>query len=254
MREYNARLWLRTTKRLLQYRHLVASDNEAKEAKDLNEVLDLFNSVSSQCREVGLEVSANSATESAWAFKQTGKPYNHLVKSELDALHHLIEQELGSQVYLRIQMEYVRYFRDREPFGPMVSQGFPKAIRDVEEAGRALAFGLGTAAVFHLMRVMEAGLKTLANGLGIPYAPSWESYLTQIEKRITAKHKTKGIRWKRDEPYFRDIMGDLQVIKIAWRNPTMHIVRSYSQEEAEDVFRAVRAFMIRLSERFSDSK
>ena len=52
---------------------------------------------------------------------------------------------------------------------------------------------------------------------------------------------------------FRNLAGDLQVVKIAWRNPTMHIVRSYSPEEAEDVFRAVRTFIKRLSERFSET-
>jgi hypothetical protein len=58
------------------------------------------------------------------------------------------------------------------------------------------------------------------------------------------------VRWKRDEAFFRDIAGDLTVIKIAWRNPTMHIVRHYTNEEAEEVFRAVRTFMRRLATRF----
>lgn len=111
---------------------------------------------------------------------------------------------------------------------------------------------MGTACVFHMMRVMEVGLKALAKALGIPYAPSWESYLRQIDNRISAKHKTKGIKWKRDEAMFRNLHGDLQAIKIAWRNPTMHIVRSYSPEEAEDVYRAVRTFMKHLSKKFSE--
>ena len=92
----------------------------------------------------------------------------------------------------------------------------------------------------------------MSSALGIPYAPSWESHLKQIEASITAKHKTKGIKWKRDEAYFRDISGDLMAVKIAWRNPTMHIFRHYDQDEAEDVFRAVRTFMNRLAQRFSE--
>src|SRR5690606_26266986 len=133
-----------------------------------------------------------------------------------------------------------------------VAVKFAKANRDIEHGAKALACGLGTAAVFHMMRVMEHGLKVLAKGLGIPYAPSWESYLSQIETRIKTKHKAKGVAWKRDEPFFRDILGDLQAVKIAWRNPTMHIVRHYDQDEGDDVFRAVKRFMNRLAERFSE--
>jgi hypothetical protein len=101
------------------------------------------------------------------------------------------------------------------------------------------------------MRVMEVGLKGLARGLDIPYAPSWESYLRQIETKITEQHSKKKRIWKRNEPFYRDTAGDLQMVKIAWRNPTMHIVKSYTPEEAEDVFRAVRSFMQRLATRFT---
>jgi hypothetical protein len=137
-------------------------------------------------------------------------------------------------------------------FGEIVPDKFPSAIQDIEEGGKALAAGLGTATVFHMMRIMEVGLKSLGKALKIPYAPSWESYLGQIEKRISAKHKTKAISWKKDEAFFRDILGDLTIIKIAWRNPTMHIVRHYSQDEAEDVLRGVRRFIMRMSERFGE--
>ena len=102
------------------------------------------------------------------------------------------------------------------------------------------------------MRVVEVGLKSVANTLGIPYAPSWESYIKQIKDKVDAKHKTKTVRWKKDEPYFKDLLGDLQAVKLAWRNPTMHIVRRYTPEEAEDVFIAVRALMVRLSSRFHE--
>jgi hypothetical protein len=101
------------------------------------------------------------------------------------------------------------------------------------------------------MRVMEEGLKLLAKLLGIPYAPSWESYIRQISENISQKHRKKGIRWKKDEPFFKEVLGNLESIKIAWRNPTMHIVRRYDDEEAEQIFIAVRLFMQRLAGRLT---
>ena len=154
---------------------------------------------------------------------------------------------------MRVPSEYARFYRDRQIFGERVEVAFPSAIKDIEASGKCLAFGEGTACVFHLMRIMELGLKVLARPLAIPYAPSWESYLKQIETQMTKKHKTKSKKWKKEEPLFRDLAGDLQMVKIAWRNPTMHIVRHYDQSEAEDVFRAVRAFMKRLAEKFSEA-
>ena len=101
----------------------------------------------------------------------------------------------------------------------------------------------------HLMRVMEVGLKALAASplLGIPYAPSWESYLRQIEAKIAQPHKQKPRLWKRYEAFFRDVSGDLISIKQAWRNPTMHVVRKYSTEEAQEILVAVKLFMERLA-------
>ncbi len=105
----------------------------------------------------------------------------------------------------------------------------------------------------HLMRVMELGLKALAKALKIPYAPSWESYLSQIQTKIGAKRKTKGVKWKRDERFFRDLSGDLISVKQAWRNPTMHIDRRYSKEEAEEIFKAVKSFMCKLVARMDEN-
>ena len=61
------------------------------------------------------------------------------------------------------------------------------------------------------------------------------------------------MKWKRDEAFYRDIAGDLQAIKIAWRNPTMHVVRRYSPDEAEEIYRAVRGFLKRLADRLPKS-
>lgn len=166
-----------------------------------------------------------------------------------------LRDELNLIYTFVLSADRAKYFETKEPlFGQMIFDRLPFAIPDIEDAGRCLALNQGTATVFHLMRVMEAGLRALGKMLGIPYAPSWESYITQINSKIAAKHKTKGVKWKTDESFYRDIAGDLQTIKIAWRNPTMHIVRRYSPDEAEEIFRAVRGFLMRLAPRLQKSE
>jgi hypothetical protein len=182
-----------------------------------------------------------------------GKNYDirHAAK-DLETLRDRILDQLDSRFFLFVAANRLDYYIKPELFGEDVAIKFQAANDDIEEAGRCLALGQGTATVLHLMRVLEVGLKALAKMLKIPYAPSWESYLTQIQTKIAAKHKTKGVQWKRDEAFFRDLSGDLMTIKQAWRNPTMHVVRKYSAEEAEEIFRAVRRLMQQLATKLPD--
>jgi hypothetical protein len=164
-------------------------------------------------------------------------------------LHGRLKDETKAIVFLSIDPAKNRLYLETNLFGETVAERLPAAIGDIEEAGKCLALDRGTACVFHLMRVMEVGLRRLANDLGISYAPSWESYINQINDRIATKHKRKGITWKRDEHYFKEIAGDLLTVKVAWRNPTMHIVRTYTPDEAEQIFAAVRTLMQRIAGR-----
>jgi len=44
----------------------------------------------------------------------------------------------------------------------------------------------------------------------------------------------------------------LDGVRIAWRNPTMHIENSYSPERAEEILIGVRALMRHLATRLSE--
>lgn len=84
--------------------------------------------------------------------------------------------ELKKSHCFMLTSERARFWETKQLFGSEVWERFPSANSDIEEAGKCLACNRGTATVFHLMRVMEAGLKATAAALEIPYAPSWESY------------------------------------------------------------------------------
>ena len=172
------------------------------------------------------------------------------LRKGLNDIDSRLKDELSLATVFVIENDRRKYFVGAsDMFGQEVADKLPIAISDMEDAGKCLACGLGTATVFHSMRVMEAALQALAKLLNIPYAPSWESYIRQIETKINEKHKSKTAKWRRDEAFFREILGNLQTIKISWRNPTMHIVRRYSEEEAEEIFVAVRSFVKRLASR-----
>jgi hypothetical protein len=170
-----------------------------------------------------------------------------IAHKDIADLRSRIEDQLQSRFFKFVHPNRVSYYRDPMLFGEAVHNKFPKAIDDIELAGQCLALEQGTATVMHLMRVIEEGLKFLARRLGIPYAPSWESYLTQIQNKISEKNAKKTSKWKKLEPLYRDLSGDLITIKQAWRNPTMHIERRYLADEAEEIFKATKTFMGRLA-------
>jgi hypothetical protein len=174
--------------------------------------------------------------------------------NKLDVLLERMRDELNSTTCFLVTVDRAKFFNNKQPFGEKVEQIFPKSIVDIEEASKCLGCARGTACVFHLMRVMEDGLRTVASVLGITYAPSWESYIKQIEVKLDLPWKKKSRLWRKQEPFFRDVLAHLHAVKVAWRNPTMHIVNHYTPEQAEDVFNAVRGFMRHLASALEVSK
>jgi hypothetical protein len=160
---------------------------------------------------------------------------------------------MEDHLFFSVPAKNIELYTQKEPlFGQSVFDAFPSLIDEIAEAGKCLALDRNTACVFHLMRVMEGGLKLLSKKLEIPYAPSWESHIKQITAKVAAQHKTKGIKWKKDEAFFKDVLGDLTSVKMAWRNPTMHIVKSYDSKQAENVLNAVGSFMRHLATRLKE--
>ncbi len=169
-----------------------------------------------------------------------GQEYAYLEKT--------LRFELEKSALFALAAARASYWTQEEPlFGAAVNERFPHAIDDIVSAGKCLATDQGTAVVFHLMRVMEEGLKALAKEMSIPYAPSWESYIKQITKKMEEPYSKRPPKWRKHGTFYRDVLGDLQAVKFAWRNPTMHIVKKYNPDEAEDIYRCVRSFMQRLA-------
>jgi hypothetical protein len=78
-----------------------------------------------------------------------------------------IEKELAQRKLVFIPPNLVEYLEQEKLFGDAVYENFPSARGDIRDAGNCLAAGLNTAAVFHLMRVVELGLRALAKKLHV---------------------------------------------------------------------------------------
>jgi hypothetical protein len=175
-------------------------------------------------------------------------PRKRSLHKQLEELIGRVRDELSGIVFLYLSSQEALYY-DRPIDGwEIVIKRYRKIQRDIEEASKCLALNRATAAVLHLMRVVEVGLTTAAKVIGIPYAPSWESYLRQMQKQLDLDWTAKSPQMKKNEPYIREVYGLLSAVKVAWRNPTVHVKRTpYTLEEAREIYDAVRGFMRHLA-------
>jgi hypothetical protein len=152
------------------------------------------------------------------------------------------------------------YFEPREPlFGADVEVRFPSAAYELDEAAKCFALSRPTAAVFHLMRIMEIGINAVALCLKLP-APTkgsdrnWGVILNKMKAEIERRNAVNPPAWTTptDRATLSDAYVSLDAVRVAWRNTTMHIENKYSDEEAEHIFGAVRGFMKKLAARHDE--
>lgn len=174
-----------------------------------------------------------------------------MIADGMNALIVSYGDELDGRRMFVMTPQYAKYFDYPEPlFGIEVFDAFPEAIGDIADAGKCLALGCTTACVMHLMRVLEVGLKAVANEFGITDKNDWGTYIREIESELKQRERAAGRRTA-DEQFYADACFQFGNLKVAYRNPTMHVANDYSDERAEEILVATRAFMRHLSPRFA---
>jgi hypothetical protein len=201
--------------------------------------------------ELGLDAAVAEAKEFITSLDSQGLalPYCCEVAQRLERLRRNVENQLDGKLFMFVPPSVARMLSEKALFGAEVSKKFPQAIEDIEEAGKCLAMCRYTAGVFHLMRVMEVGVRRLAKRLkvAVDVRDSWGDILRNLHAPIQAMpQSTAKNKAKRDS--FLGIEGMLYAVKEAWRNNTMHPKATYTEEEATEIYNSVRTFMRRLAE------
>jgi hypothetical protein len=163
------------------------------------------------------------------------------LESALDDIRINFIVQMKNRIVFILNSRHAKYIVSREPpFGTVVEDVFPTASEEISEAAYCLALNRPTACVFDLMRAMELAVQRLADQLGIKMVERvWGILLSDIAKAIEAMPSGAA----------RDAWSAAHVhlyhVKQAWRNDTMHPKKTYTMDQAEAVFEAVRAVSIR---------
>lgn len=157
--------------------------------------------------------------------------------------------EIKKHKFVSLPAAGVEYFDQERLFGDDVYEKFPSSRYDLREAGNALAFELHTACVFHLMRVLEFGLRAMAQRFSVPYESAcWHNVIEGIEGQIRKINKDAGgPDWKKQQKEYSDAATQFMFFKDAWRNHIMHVRDMYDAGRATSIFQHVQEFMEKLA-------
>ncbi len=206
----------------------------------LEGVIPQLDAVASRAREI-------DEYESAWdSFART-----------LRELERVVEDEVSLKTYFELAPDQALMFAATSPFGDEVRTAFPSAIFDIEEASKCLALDRATASVFHLMRVVEVGLRCLGRTLNDEKLdprrnPSWDAILNKCDRQLSLPIVDRCSEWRKDNTFFSDATANIRAIKNAWRNPTLHVEQSYDPERGIEVYNAVKGFMRHLARKLNE--
>jgi len=167
----------------------------------------------------------------------------------LVALRETMEDELKNRKMVLVPNLKTEYCDKKQPFGEAVAEKFPSAERDITEAGNCYALGMDTACVFHLMRVLEVGLRALVLDIGLPYkTEAWGRILDEIEsemKKLRASDN-KSPKKKHLQLYAQAAI-EFGYFKDAWRNHVMHETSYFDGNRAKSIMDHVQNFMQSIS-------
>ncbi len=201
--------------------------------------------IAKQCADLELLTSEKVAKQSSIVstYEEQRFESKHLRKT--------IFEEMRGRTFYGPMAIYASYFENPKLFGDAVFNAFPSATDDITEAGTCLAFERSTACVMHLMRALEVTLRALANAVGVAPQNDWGGYIREIGKELDKRAKTSGAR-SADEQFYAEAAIGFDNLKRAWRNPTMHVDKSYSQQRAAEILNSVKSFMSHLATKISE--
>ncbi|CAM8667928.1 hypothetical protein [Sphingobium sp.] len=160
-----------------------------------------------------------------------------------DVASRFCDEAKSTQFFAFANSNSAYHFNEESPFGNEVSDCFPDALFDIEEAAKCFSLSRYTACVYHVMRAAENAVAVLAERLGATYQSkngetlSWGKLTSNIKAKIDEMERGTD-----QDDLLRAYML-LHSCNRAYRTKTAHPGIKYTQEEADTVLRSTKSFM-----------
>lgn len=265
MKEFRAHVLFGNGRKIEKLTAILKSIEKPKfviKRKHCEGLIEAFQKVGKGCGSLNLLAAKESCDEIVSLCSKsddTRVPKASEIQALFIELNKRIEVELKAHTFLCIPKEQSDFYKDPLKDWQTTIAAFPKATHDIEEASKCLALRRNTACVFHLMRVMGAGVAALGKSLNEPtldasHNLTWDNVLRRCAKELEKPFKQMSPVWQSDKEFYATSTTKLFAVKDAWRNPNAHeLGEKYTDEEAEDIYRTVRSFMRHLATKLKES-
>jgi hypothetical protein len=228
-----------------------------------NEYLEMFRKTADTCGEIGFDKGQSAAIFAQSQILDDAELELSTLVANVRQVTDCILSDIFRRQFLVVPPEYRLSIDNANFLGEAVARRFSGAIPDIKASANCLAADCNTAAVFHLMRVVEWGLRDFCGRLGfrqvvidrkrrkfvpVEYA-QWDTILGQLQDKVDTKVASiKNKRKKQQaQEFYYPALQDIRAIKEAWRNHVMHGRSEYTAPDAEAVLSHVKRLMIALS-------
>jgi hypothetical protein len=206
-----------------------------------------------ECLRLNLPMSAKAIHKlipkiSTFTWEDPGKYFPELNNRLVD--------EMESTIFFSIEKNRQPLLVDKNLFGSEVTEAFPSASVDIEEAGKCLAFERWTAAVYHLSRVAEIATVTICKRVG--YASPKEGfgealkYMDSNLEKARKDYKHANPLFKGDLEFLSTVTTQMHAVNDAWRRHVSHMDKKYTEEEAIRIWDTTRALMQQLASKLKE--
>jgi hypothetical protein len=207
------------------------------------------------CVEAGLTASIATANKILNLLSDGRPKYVELGVLAEDLQERMID-ELQALTILELSPQDAEYYNSPRKGWENLITRFPDIASDVEEAGKCFALSRYTAAVYHSVQIIESGLIVFGGFLQVSDPLSGWTAVTAAMSNIVnkKKHEERSEFERANFAFIEQMHGTVESLKNAWRNKVSHsqnkltlMTKDFSQEIADDILHATKAFMRRLA-------
>jgi hypothetical protein len=188
---------------------------------------------------------------------KTAGEFNWLIMS--------LEAEMKSKLFVYIPSERAIFFEKEDILSDSTKEVFPHAYKELYEAANCYAAERYTACVFHSMRAIEIGLRSLGTALGVAFPDKpielaeWQNIIEQIESKIKLKltehvsSKEQATERDSNRKFYSEVAAQFRYFKDGWRIRVAHGREMYVGSQAITVLSHAREFFEDLGKRLSET-
>jgi hypothetical protein len=216
--------------------------------------IDTFNTLEIFCTELEFTASRVSVQRILAALAKPDSKRTDIISLEVELGHRLLDEMSGRSYFALSLMEAEYYEHPRKKWEKIIER-FPGVLGDVEEASKCFALSRYAATVFHSLQIVEVGLIELGRVIVVNDPQTgWNATTKKLNKIIATKHPDRTPFQQQHYQFLEQISATIEALKSAWRNKISHaqgklvlMTSDFTQEIAEEILFASRAFMRRLA-------